>query len=40
MDIKFIELSKSKHRTTLQLIWSKENNNPLVNNILELIENV
>lgn len=38
MNIKFIELSYSKLRTTLRLIWNKENKNPLVNNILELID--
>lgn len=37
MDIKFIELDKIKHRTTLQLIWSKENQNPLLKGVLELI---
>lgn len=37
MNIKFIELNKLKHRTTLQLIWNKENQNPIMKDVLGLV---
>ena len=35
--IKFIELKKNKSRTTLQLIWKKDNPNPVLKNVVEMI---
>lgn len=37
LDIKFIELDKIDHRTTLQAIWSKKNTNPILKNALAII---
>lgn len=37
LDIKFIELDSLKHRTTLQVIWSKKNSNPILKNALTII---
>jgi len=37
LKIKSIELNKLKHRTTLQLIWSKENQNPILEDVLGLM---
>ncbi len=37
LNIKFIELNKIEHRTTLQLVWSKANPNPVLANVLELV---
>lgn len=36
--IKFIELSKIHHRTTLRMVWNKKNNNPILENALKLIK--
>jgi len=36
--IKFIELTKIHHRTTLRMIWNKKNSNPILKNALELIK--
>ncbi|MCF7561411.1 LysR family transcriptional regulator [Sabulilitoribacter multivorans] len=36
-NIKFIELNKIKQRTVLSAIWSKDNRNPILNHVLELI---
>ena len=35
--IKFIELNKVSQRTTLSVAWSKNNRNPTLNKIIELI---
>lgn len=35
MDVKFIELTKIKQRTTLSVIWNKNNRNPILKSILE-----
>ena len=37
LDIKFIELDSIEHRTTLQVIWSKKNTNPILRNALTII---
>ncbi len=37
-NIKFIELNKIKQRTILSAIWNKDNQNPILNNILSLIK--
>ena len=37
LDIKFIELDNIDHKTTLQVIWSKKNTNPILKNALALI---
>ena len=37
LDIKFIELKSIPHRTTLQVIWSKKNTNPILKNALTII---
>lgn len=37
LDIKFIELDKLDHRTTLQVIWNKKNSNPILQNALKVI---
>jgi DNA-binding transcriptional LysR family regulator len=37
MDVKFIELKKIPDRTVLSVVWSKNNRNPLLKNILDLI---
>ncbi|MFT4661652.1 MAG: DNA-binding transcriptional LysR family regulator [Patiriisocius sp.] len=37
--IKFIELTKIKQRTTLSVIWDKNNRNPMLKSILEIILN-
>ena len=36
--IKFIELTNIHHRTTLQMIWNKNNTNPILKNALGLIK--
>ena len=38
LNIKFIELHKIKQRTILSAIWNKDNRNPILNNILSLIQ--
>jgi len=35
--VKFIELKHIKSRTTLQLIWNKENPNPVLKNVIQLM---
>jgi len=37
-DIKFIELKKIKSRTTLQLIWHKENPNPVLKKVVGMMK--
>lgn len=37
-EIKFIELKKITQRTTLQVIWNKNNKSPLLKNILGIVE--
>jgi len=37
MDIKFIELDSLTQRTTLQVIWNKNNTNPILKNALTII---
>lgn len=37
LDIQFIELTEIEHRTTLQLVWSGGNQNPVLESVLELI---
>ncbi|MFP2994645.1 LysR family transcriptional regulator [Spongiivirga sp. MCCC 1A20706] len=37
MDIKFIPLTNIKHRTTLQMVWNKKNNNPVLNTTIGLV---
>ena len=37
LDIQFIELTGIDHRTTLQLVWSKMNQNPVLGNVLGLV---
>jgi len=37
MDIKFIPLTRIKHRTTLQMIWNRNNNNPVLKTTIDLI---
>ena len=37
MDVHFIELNQLEHYTTLQMIWSKQYKNPVINNVLDLI---
>lgn len=37
LGIQFIELSEIEHRTTLQLVWSKVNQNPVLGNVLGLV---
>lgn len=38
MNIKFIELNKTKLRTTLQVIWSKAYRNPVIENVLDIMK--
>jgi len=40
LDIKFIELKNISHRTTLQMIWNKQNQSPIMNNVLDLINEI
>lgn len=37
LGIQFIELTEIEHRTTLQLVWSKMNQNPVLGNVLGLV---
>lgn len=37
LDIQFIELTGIEHRTTLQVVWSKSNQNPVLENVLGLV---
>lgn len=37
LDIQFIELTTINHRTTLQLVWSDQNTNPVLNLVLGLV---
>ena len=37
MEIKFIELKNIPQRTTLRVVWSKTNTNPILKNILNLV---
>lgn len=37
LDIQFIELTTIKHRTTLQMVWSNMNRNPVLENVLGLV---
>lgn len=38
-NLKFIELTKIRQRTILSVIWNKENRNPILKHILEVIHN-
>ena len=38
-NLKFIELTKIRQKTILSVIWNKENRNPILKNILEVIHN-
>jgi len=37
MDVKFIELDKIPHRTDLSVVWNKNNKNPVLAKVLDLI---
>ncbi|MFT6336070.1 MAG: DNA-binding transcriptional LysR family regulator [Saprospiraceae bacterium] len=37
LDIQFIELTTIEHRTTLQMVWSNMNQNPVLGNVLGLV---
>lgn len=37
LDIQFIELTGIEHRTTLQVVWRKSNQNPVLENVLGLV---
>lgn len=39
-NVHFIELDHLKHRTTLQMIWNKQSKNPVVPNVLDLIQSI
>ena len=38
-NVKFIELKKIKQKTTLSVVWNKNNRNPLLNKVIELLKN-
>jgi len=38
--VKFIELSHIKQRTELRIVWNKTNRNPILTNILSLVNEV
>ncbi len=40
MEVNFIELNHLPHRTTLQVIWNSKNANPVLQNIIGLIEEI
>ena len=40
MEIKFIELKKNPQRTTLRIVWNDTNTNPILGNILKLINKI
>lgn len=37
-DVKFIELDKINHQTVLSVVWNKENRNPILRQVLDLVE--
>ena len=37
-NVKFIELKKIKQKTTLSVVWNKNNRNPLLNKVIELLK--
>lgn len=39
MGVKFIELKNSKLRTTLRAVWNKDNRNPVLESVLNVIDN-
>ncbi|TYA74708.1 LysR family transcriptional regulator [Seonamhaeicola marinus] len=39
-NLKFIELDKIKQKTTLSVVWNKNNRNPMLLNLLEAIKNL
>ena len=40
MNIRFIELFALKQRTSLNMIWSKKNKNPVLNNVMDLVSSL
>ena len=38
--IKFIELTSISQKTTLSVIWNKKNTNPILNDVLEIVDSL